>query len=220
MKGLQLARENIPDLILSDLMMPNLSGKELLEKVRSDPATSHIPFIMLTANQLEEEKLQSLTLGVDDFMTKPFSLAEIRLKVKNLLELQDRWKERFQQEGILLPLTGDLNEVEKSFRQALNTVMEEELDNAAFSAEDFAKAMHMSRMQLHRKLKALTGQSTSQFIRQYRLHIAALRLKKAEGNISDIAYSVGFSNPNYFSKCFKEMYGVSPSDYSTTSTAS
>ncbi len=212
-KGLELAQNYVPDLIISDLMMPVMDGQKFLEALKSDERTSHIPFIMLTANHLEKEKLKGLELGADDFMTKPFSIDEITIKVRNLIRTREELQSRYRMSGMIEPSKLATNDADQQFWQRLKEVVTKHLNNAEFTAEDFAMQMHMSRMQLHRKLKALTDLSTTAFLRSQRLKAAAQLIREGNGSVSDIAYSVGFTSPFYFSKCFKEVFGVSPKDY-------
>lgn len=210
--GLDLARQLVPDLIISDLMMPEINGHELLQAIKSDPYTSHIPFIMLTANHLETEKLASLKSGADDYITKPFSLAEIKIKVQNMIRVRDNLKEKYRTQISIDSEKIVTNETDKAFWEKLHEVIRTHLDNTDFSAEDFARSMHMSRMQLHRKLKATTGFSATGFLRHERLKAGADLIRKG-ALVNEAAYSVGFTSPFYFTRCFKETFGVVPSEY-------
>ncbi len=212
-EGVEMAKKFVPDLVISDLMMPHLNGMEFLRQLREDTKTSHIPFIMLTANRLEEAKLGSIYHGVDDFMTKPFSIDEIRLKVENLIRLRHQLREKFAETSVIDSTKLAANDTDKEFWNQVKAVINENLANAEFTTEDFAKAMYMSRMQLHRKLKALTGTSAASFMRTQRLQAAAQMLKNNNVRVTDIAFDLGFTSPFYFSKCFKEEFGVAPRDY-------
>ncbi|NND07309.1 MAG: response regulator, partial [Saprospiraceae bacterium] len=212
-QGMEMAARFVPDLVISDLMMPNMDGRELLLRLRGDPKTSHIPFIMLTANQLDQEKLESIQAGVDDFMTKPFSIDEIRVKVENLIRLRQRLREKYAGSSVVDAEKIAANDIEQQFWSQVKEVINENLDNVDFSMGDFARAMHMSRMQLHRKLKALTGTSAAAFLRSQRIKAAAQMLKQNNSSVTDVAFDVGFSSPFYFSKCFKEQYGMAPREY-------
>ncbi len=214
-QGLELALRYVPDLIVSDLMMPVMDGQEFLKALREDPKTSHIPFIMLTANQMETVKLQGLQHGADDFMTKPFSIDEIKVKVQNFIQMREMLRSKYQQDSLIDPEVLATNDTDRQFWRQLQEVVRTHLNDPEFSTEDFAEAMATSRMQLHRKMKALTGLSTSAFFRTQRIKAAAQMLREGHGNVSEVAYSVGFTSPFYFSKCFKESYGISPSQYAT-----
>ena len=214
-EGWDLSLQYIPDLILSDLMMPVLDGNGLLNKVREDERTSHIPFIMLTANHMEASKLNSLQFGADDYMTKPFSEDELLLKVQNQIATRKVLMEKYQKQesdsfeiSVISPVKAD-----QEFWLRLEQVVESNLSNVHFTADEFAKSMLMSRMQLHRKLKALTNLSASAFIRTQRLKEAAKMMRETSMTVSEVAYAVGFSSPFYFSKCFKEMYNQVPTKY-------
>lgn len=212
-EALALAREHIPDLILSDLMMPTMTGQELLEELKSDPRTSHIPFVMLTANHEEIVKIKGLSQGADDFLTKPFSLNELQLKVFNLIQSRAVLREKYSAQEEKLPDAFFENEADKQFWEQINDVIATNLDNTTFTAEDFAKSMYMSRMQLHRKLKALTNLSTSLFLRKERLKASRKLLKNPSASITTVAFDVGFNSVSFFGKCFKEEFGMTPTDF-------
>jgi len=211
-EGFAQAVAEIPDIIISDLMMPIMDGISLLKAIKSDIRTSHIPFLMLTANHNEQEKLKGLELRADDFLTKPFSIEEVRLKVKNHILLREQLKVKYlnsESEGI--STAEPINETEDRFWKNLNEVTMQNLSDASFTTDDFAKAMHMSRMQLHRKLTSLTDLSASRFIRNERLKRGHRILLTETKSISEVAYEVGFTSPSFFTHCFKEKYGVTPS---------
>ncbi len=212
-KGLQLADELIPDLIISDLMMPVMDGMAFLKAIKTNQKTSHIPFVMLTADHREEAKLEGLQYGADDFMTKPFSSAEIQLKVQNLIEVRKQLRAKYKEDRFVDPEVLAANDIDEQFWVRLEHVVRANLDNAHFHAADFARAMYMSRMQLHRKLKATTNLSTSIFLRSQRLKAAAQMLRDGNPSVADVAYAVGFTSPSFFSKCFKEVFGVPPNEY-------
>ncbi|MDQ4139563.1 MAG: ATP-binding protein [Bacteroidota bacterium] len=210
-EGLQLALEHIPDLVISDLMMPKMDGLELCTQLKALECTSHIPLILLTAKSTIENKLTGLEIGADEYITKPFHAKELVVRVKNLIEGRRKLREKYSRESNLLP-AGTSSVDEKFFQKALS-IIEANVSNPEFDVEVFSKEIGMSRMQLHRKLTALTNQSPGEFIRTFRLKRAAQLLDKNCGNISEIAFSLGFSSLTYFTKCFKEQYGQTPSDY-------
>ena len=215
--ALKIAVEEIPDLIISDVMMPKMDGFELTEKLKQNEATSFIPIILLTAKTSDESRLKGLQNEADDYITKPFNHDILAAKVQQLIDLRIQLRERYSKELILKPKDIAINSVDEKFIEKLQTVLDKQLSNSDFTADDFSKEIGMSRMQLHRKLKSLLGVSTTEFLRNERLKAAAnLLLKKGNINISEIAYSVGFNDVSYFSKCFKEAYNVSPSEYATT----
>jgi signal transduction histidine kinase/ligand-binding sensor domain-containing protein/DNA-binding response OmpR family regulator len=209
-EGLHLAIEYIPDLVISDLMMPLMDGVELCTQLKTREATSHIPFILLTAKATIESKLIGLETGADDYITKPFHADELIVRVKNLIEGRKKLRERYGRELTFLPA---VSSVDEKFIGKVLTIMEANISNVDFDVEAFGREIGMSRMQLHRKLTALTNQSPGEFIRTFRLKRAEFLLCKNYGNISDIAFSVGFSSLTYFTKCFKDQYGQTPSEY-------
>ncbi|NND06573.1 MAG: response regulator [Saprospiraceae bacterium] len=214
-EGFAVAKKYVPDLIISDLMMPVMDGHTFLQELKGDLKTSHIPFIMLTANHDQRQKMMGLKTGSDDFLTKPFSLNELKIRVENLIKSREQLRSKYQEQSIINPALLSTNEVDHRFWSDLQAVLKEHLSNAQFSVEDFASAMHMSRMQLHRKLKALTSLSTTAFLRNQRLKAAAQLLKASQMSISEVAFEVGFSSPFYFTTCFKELYGVPPREYAS-----
>jgi DNA-binding response OmpR family regulator len=212
--GYEKAVQAIPDVIISDLMMPGLDGLNLCEKLKTDERTSHIPLILLTAKADIESRLQGLSTGADDYLTKPFHLEELQLRVRNLLESRKRMQERLGKQLHLNPQEIPVNSPDERFLNRVLSIMEAQLANADFDVEVFSREIGLSRTHLHRKLTALTGQAPNEFIRTFRLKRAARLLEQQHGNVSEIAYSVGFSTLNYFTKCFKDFYGVTPTEYS------
>jgi signal transduction histidine kinase/DNA-binding response OmpR family regulator/predicted negative regulator of RcsB-dependent stress response len=211
--GLTQAIATVPDVIISDLMMPLMDGVELCTRLRQDQRTSHIPLILLTAKASVESRISGFQTGADDYVTKPFHPVELLARVKNLVESRRQLRERFSREVKLQPKDITVASVDELFLQKVLAVVEENLGEAEFSVENLESQMSMSKMQLYRKLKALTGQSPSEFMRNLRLKRAASLISQRSGNISEIAYSVGFNNLSYFAKCFKELYQVTPSEY-------
>lgn len=212
-EGISIALEGIPDLIISDIMMPIKNGIELCNTLKTDERTSHIPIILLTAKVGEENELEGIKTGADDYITKPFNQELLLLKVKKHIEIRKKMQDRYSQELVLKPTDITLNSTDELFLGKVQDVLDNNIIESSFSIDEFCQSVGMSRMQLHRKLKALTGQTTSEFIRTQRLKLAADLLLNSEVNISQICYSVGFNNPAYFSKCFKELYHCSPSEY-------
>ena len=211
--GLEKANLSIPDLIVSDVMMPKMNGYELCEQLKTNENTNHIPVVMLTAKASRENKLDGLKIGADDYLTKPFDEKELRIRIKNLITIREKLQKKYQQESFLRPTDVKVNSVQQVFLQKIKTIVEENMDNGEFSVEDLGSLLSMSRSQVHRKLKALTNQSATQFIRSYRLHRAADLIKLGSGNITEIAYQVGFSSQTYFSKCFQELFNTTPTEY-------
>ncbi len=215
-EGLQKAVEEIPDLIISDVMMPQMDGFELCRKLKASELTSHIPVILLTARGSGESKMEGLELGADDYLTKPVSGRELQLRVKNWMERQHKQRERFRREfAAAVPKLPNLHlpAVDTKFLQRAQEVLEKHLSDAEFGPEELANEMAMSRAHLNRKLRGLLGQRTSEFIRTMRLKRAAELLRQKSGSVSEIAYQAGFNHLSYFARCFKEQYGKSPHEY-------
>jgi signal transduction histidine kinase/ligand-binding sensor domain-containing protein/DNA-binding response OmpR family regulator len=212
-KGLKTAEEIIPDLIISDVMMPKMDGYEFCKAIKTNEKTNHIPFILLTAKAAAENKLEGLETGADDYLIKPFNPDELRLRVKNLIKIRQQLREKFRTKMIVKPAEISAPSVQKLFLEKLTIIIEDHLEDEKFSIEILCDKIGMSRAQLHRKIKALTNQSTTEFIRSFRLQRAADLLKQDAGNIAEIAYKVGFNSQAYFTKSFQEEFGCSPMEY-------
>ncbi len=210
LEGVTQALENIPDLILSDVSMPNLSGFELCEQLKNNPITSHIPIVLLTAKSDQVSKNQGLAKGADAYLAKPFNKKELLIRLEKLLELRATLQTRYQDPDTLTQDATPAIQVEDEFILELHQEIGNNLDDEHFGIQELCKAIGMSRAQLHRKLKALTGLSASHFIRNFRLHQAKGLLFSTDLNISQIAFEVGFKDPKYFSRTFSEYYGESP----------
>ncbi|WP_272855152.1 response regulator [Aequorivita todarodis] len=212
--ALEIAKKSLPDLIISDVMMPGIDGLELCRILKETETTSHIPVVLLTARADMETKLKGLKTGADDYITKPFHTEELLLRLSNLLEQKERLKKRY------LEISGqDVSEIvitgpEEVFMKKLIQAVEDNLEDNQFTVAQLCAEVGTSRMQLHRKLNALTGKGTTAFIRHRRL-LRAAKLLASGLDVSQAAYSVGFSSLSYFSKCFKKYYGVLPSEYSS-----
>ncbi|MCK5838519.1 MAG: response regulator, partial [Bacteroidales bacterium] len=220
-QGLERAIENMPDLIISDVMMPEMDGFELCGKLKTDQRTSHIPVILLTARAGMESKIEGLETGADDFITKPFDPLELQTRVRNLIKQRQLLREAFGSEirkGELsliknIPLSG-LAEIDHTFIKKAYDVVEQNLSDPEFNVEIFGQEMAISRVHLHRKLKALINHTATEFIRTLRLNKAAGMLARKSATISEIAYDVGFNTVPYFTKCFQDQFGMTPSAYS------
>ena len=218
-QGFELALENIPDLILSDMMMPEMDGFELCTKIRSEETTSHIPFVLLTARAAIEDRLEGFELGADEYLTKPFNVNELHVRINNLLEQRRNLRERFGKEIKVQPKDITVTSVDERFLQKVIAKMEEKISDSSFSVETFSMEIGMSRKNFHRKLVALIDQTPNEFIRIFRLKRAAQLFEQKSGNVSEIAYQVGFQNLSYFTKCFKEQFGVAPNEFLNKKTA-
>ncbi|MCC3159967.1 response regulator [Hymenobacter sp. 15J16-1T3B] len=212
-QGLAQAVAVVPDLIVSDLMMPKMDGLELCRQLRADERTSHVPVILLTARAGDEARLTSFGLGADEYLTKPFRPEELRVRMHSLIRQRELLRQRFGRAVTLQPRDISITSADEAFLNRALAVVEERMADADFSVEQFADAMALSRVQLHRKLKALTDQSTSEFVRTVRLRRAAALLLAQAGNVAEVAEQVGFGNLSYFSKCFREQYHQTPSEY-------
>jgi signal transduction histidine kinase/DNA-binding response OmpR family regulator len=212
------AFEIIPDLMITDLMMPLMDGEELCKEIKSDERTSHIPVIMLTAKATQEAKLEGLQIGADDYIAKPFDMQELKTRIANLIEQRRKLRERYSREITLEPKDITVTSVDEEFLERAIKTVEERMADEEFDMGQFQDAMNMSHSTLFRKLQALTDQSPTVFIRNIRLKRSAQLLREHYGNVASVSYEVGFSNPSYFSKCFKELYGVSPADYTREET--
>jgi DNA-binding response OmpR family regulator len=214
LEGYRMALEGLPDLIISDVMMPGMDGFTLCSTLKTDPRTSHIPVVLLTAKADAESKLAGLETGADDYLTKPFGLEELLLRVRNLLESRRKLREKYGKQLTLNPKEITVTSTDAQFLERALSIMETQMANPDFDVEAFSREVAMSRSQLHRKLVALTGQGPGDFIRTIRLKRAAALLQSQAGNVSDVAYRVGFTNLPYFSKAFREHFGQTPSSTS------
>jgi len=214
-EGWEKATELVPDLMISDVMMPEMDGFELCKKVKEDPRTSHIPILLLTARTREENRYRGLNLGADDYLTKPFKFDLLQLKINNILFTRQRLKAQFLQTSLSVPKSVNPSNQDEAFLKKAAEVVEAHLEDTQFGVEDFSKAFNMSRRNVLRKLKGVTGLSINEFIRHTRLKRAHELLMQGEVNVSEAAYAVGFTDPKYFSACFKKQYGVSPSEFRT-----
>lgn len=212
-QGLDMAIRKSPDLIISDVMMPEMDGFELCEKIKTDGRTSHIPIILLTARADESDKLSGLETGADDYIIKPFSAQELKIRVNNLIEQRKRLRETFSRKLDVDPSEITVTSMDREFLNRAIKIVEEHMAHSSFSIEFLARRLGLSRMHLHRKIKALTDLTASQFVLLIRLKRAAQLLEERAGTVTEIAYQVGFENPSYFSACFRKQFGVRPSEY-------
>jgi signal transduction histidine kinase/ligand-binding sensor domain-containing protein/DNA-binding response OmpR family regulator len=211
--GKTLATEHVPDLIISDIIMPNMSGIELCKQIKENILTSHIPFILLTAKVTLEDKINGIETGADAYITKPFNVKYLEAVTKNLIETRKKLFKRFSQDVYILPKEMSNNPLDQVFLEKIIQYVEENIVSTDFSVEDLASHLLMSPGHIWRKVKSLTGLPTNEFIRTIRLKNAVKLMEESKLNLSEIAYKVGFSSPAYFTKCFRDQYGKSPSAF-------
>ncbi|MCL3781904.1 response regulator [Prolixibacteraceae bacterium JC049] len=211
--GLQLAIAQVPDIILSDLMMPEMDGLELCNALKQNDCTQHIPVVLLTAKSDQDDVVKGLQQGANDYISKPFNRKALKIKLNNMLLHQQQMQSVYRNELEIKPLELVFPSSEMKFAQNVQKVIQEFITNSDFSVDQFCTEMGLSRTQLHRKLKALTGHSATAFIRSQRVKMAAEMLKSSPESISEIGYQVGFNDASYFSKCFKEEFNCTPSEY-------
>jgi signal transduction histidine kinase/DNA-binding response OmpR family regulator len=212
--GVKLAEQNLPDLIISDMMMPLMDGAEATEIIKSHPLTAHIPLILLSARSVDTARLEGLNAGADGYLSKPFIPDELTQLVENLLKTSENQRQQIvrnvgnSEKSVSQRIGGD-----DMYLSGLIKIIEEHLEDAEFSVNELASEANISRSQLHRKITTLTGLSTTHFIRNVRLEFAIDLLRKNAGNVSDVAYACGFTSPSYFSRSFTEYFGKSPSEF-------
>lgn len=211
--GLKKAKETYPDLIISDIMMPVMDGLELCRRIKSDMMTSHIPVILLTAKGDEGSRAEGYAAGADGYINKPFSIRTLRSRIGQLIEQRQRLQERYMKE--LLSNPSEIAVVTESdrFINTLVQAIEDNIGKSDFGIKELCEATHYTYQQVYRKVKILTGESVNEFIRTVRLKRAAQYLASGDMRITDVIYSVGFNSHSYFTKCFREKFGMSPKEY-------
>ncbi len=209
-EGIQKAIKNIPDLVITDVMMPKKDGFEVCRELKQNEKTNHIPVIILTGKSSQSSRLEGLQTEADVYLSKPFDADELRLQINNLLKNRQRMQEHYSKKLFLETTHQEVTSVEEEFLQKALKVVDENLSDENFSVDQLSRALFMDRTQLFRKLKALTDQNPSNFVRNLRLKKAKYMLEHNAGTVSDIAFAVGFGSTTYFNKCFKELYGESP----------
>ena len=218
-RGLELAREQVPDLIVSDVMMPVMNGLEFCQQVKKDDISSHIPVILLTARALEKHQIEGYESGADAYITKPFSPELLLARIDNLLQSRHQLKDLWGVKAAVESTTAPAEEtavtsapIEDSFISRFKKIVEERLSDSNLSVEDLAADMRLSRVQLYRKVKALTGNTPIDLLRKARLAQAQRLLQESTLTVSEIAYQVGFASPSYFTKCYKDEFGTVPGE--------
>ena len=218
--GLELAREHVPDLIVSDVMMPVMNGLEFCQQVKKDDISSHIPVILLTARALEKHQIEGYESGADAYLTKPFSPELLLARIDNLLQsrhqLKDLWATKPATENAVATpaevTSATTMPIEDAFISRFKNMVEQRLTDSNLSVEDLAADMGLSRVQLYRKVKALTGSTPVDLLRKARLAQAQRLLQESTLSVSEIAYQVGFASPSYFTKCYKDEFGIVPGE--------
>ena len=206
LEGLNVIYQNNPDMVVTDVMMPDMSGFEMVERLRSNSAYAHIPIIFLTAKTAFEDKMFGLNLGAVDYITKPFDVKELLQKVKNLTEFAV--KQRIV--SMVQPEALDVKSNDELFVEQLKEIIQSNLTNDRLDADFLAVKLNYSSSSIHKKIKNITQKSTNQFIREYKLDLAKQMILKPHANISEIAFNLGFNSLSYFSKSYKSYFGVSP----------
>ncbi|MGK0253440.1 MAG: signal transduction histidine kinase/ligand-binding sensor domain-containing protein [Mariniflexile sp.] len=213
LEGVEKALHNVPDLIISDVSMPIKTGIELCNYLKNDEKTSHIPIVLLTAKVGNENEMAGLLSGADAYITKPFNPLNFQIKIKNIIDYRVNLQNKYFSVKTLNIKDIAFTTTDEMFLQKVQVILDKHLNDSDFTAQKFSKMLSMNRMQLHRKLIALTGQSTTSFISIERLKQAASLLEKNGITVAEVAYATGFNTPSYFIKSFKELYGKTPLDY-------
>jgi len=212
-EGIEKALEIIPDILISDVMMPVTDGIELCRKLKSDMRTSHIPIILLTARTAALYKIEGLETGADDYLTKPFRMDELKIRIKNILNNRKLLRERFMKEALLQPKEIIIASPDEKFLMNLIKVIEDHIDQSEFKVDLLIRELGMSHSVIYKKIKALTGQSLIEFVRDLRLKRAAQLLGQNKLRVTEICYQVGFTDRRYFSQVFKKKFGITPSEF-------
>ena len=209
--GIRLAMKYVPDVIVSDVMMPGMDGVECCRRLKTELQTCHIPVILLTACSLDEQRIQGYNGGADSYISKPFNSQLLLSRIRNLIDSRRQLRQFFGDNQTLAK--ENISDMDKDFVSRFKALVEEKMGDAELNVEDLGKDMGLSRVQLYRKLKSLTNYAPNELLRQARLKKAASLLASSEMTIAEIAYEVGFSSPSYFTKCYKEQFGESPTDF-------
>jgi AraC-like DNA-binding protein len=202
--------------MVSDIMMPNMNGIELTRKVRSDKRVSHIPIILLTARTAEEQKLEGFEAGTDEYLTKPFNFEILISRIRNLILQREKFQKSFSKQLDVKASELNITSVDEKFIKDAIHCVEENIESTEFSVEDLSRELAISRAHLYKKIHALTGKSPLEFMRVIRLQQAAQLLERSQLTVAEIAYKVGFNNPKYFARYFKDEFGMLPSMYAAS----
>ena len=209
--GIRLAMKYVPDVIVSDVMMPGMDGVECCRRLKTELQTCHIPVILLTACSLDEQRIQGYNGGADSYISKPFNSQLLLSRIRNLIDSRRQLRQFFGDNQTLAK--ENICDIDKDFVSRFKSLVEEKMRDPELNVEDLGKDMGLSRVQLYRKLKSLTNYAPNELLRQARLKKATSLLASSEMTVAEIAYEVGFSSPSYFTKCYKEQFGESPTDF-------
>ena len=212
--ALTKAINQLPDLIISDIMMPKIDGIQLCKTLKEDLRTGHIPIILLTARTTVLQVEEGLKIGADDYITKPFNMTHLKLRISNILRSREKLKNIYSKSFNTQNIGEQITSADDRFLQKLYKVMEENISNPELNIDKFCREIGMSKTNLYYKIKSLTNFSPTEFIRHSRLQLAARLLREKEIPISEISTITGFNSHSYFSNCFKAVYGCSPTEYS------
>jgi DNA-binding response OmpR family regulator len=212
-EGLELARKLIPDLIISDIMMPEMDGIEMCKQIKEDPKLKHIPVILLSAKGDLESKIKGFDTGADDYMEKPFSPQHLRSRVKNLIDCREELRTHFSSEEPKIPKKAGINHMDREFLEKVFQKIEQNIGNGKYNVTKLSEELGMTRVHLYRKFNELTGISPSDYMKETRLKTAAKLLEEGAYTISEVGFLVGFNSHSSFSVAFKAFYGVSPKEY-------
>ena len=212
-EALAIIRESDPDLVISDIMMPVMDGAELCRAVKSDESLNHIPVFLVTANAVPTIRKEGLESGADDYLVKPFDLDEAIMRINNEIKSRSQLRKRFSREVVMKPSDITVTSADEAFLNRAREIVEENIENGNFGVQELAGELGLSPRQLQRRLRDSLDQSPVEFIRLLRLQRAAQLLEGQYGNVSEVAYSVGFTSLSYFAKCFREQFGSTPSEF-------
>ena len=213
MAGLDAARDMLPDLIISDVMMPEMDGMELCQTLKGDPLTSHIPVILLTALANTTSRLEGLETRADDYLVKPFNAAELVARSRNLITLRRQLRDRYRRESGLTPGEVTVTRHDATLLEHATAIMEREMDNGGYTVDAFAADLGWSPATLKRKLKALTGLAPREFMYDRRIRRASVLLRESDHSVTEICYETGFANPGHMARLFRKRFGMSPTAY-------
>ena len=210
--GVEIARQHIPDLIISDVMMPEMDGFEACEIIKTDPKTDHIPLILLTAKAGIESRLTGLKTGADDYLVKPFNVEELNIRIDNLIRIRKILQERYRSQLAMEPEQQVVATPQDAFLKQVTEIVQANFTEEQFNLEKLYDETGMSRAQFYRKFQSLTGQSPAAYLRETRLRHAHQLLKDSELQIAEVAYQSGFGNPVTFNRAFNSHYGYAPTE--------